>query len=231
MALEGQLSLDDQPAFHEAVTLAQRQGAQALASLGARLAVEAIPLLHFPQHSTAAALCEMRPLLRPAAVLFCRESRLFADWPLAADNFPRMFSDFRRRLERSADPPLPPPDLRGLVGAAQHWPAAWLQPPPAGPAGVSGPSLGPPPDAHPCDPRSAFPFSGDEPSALARLQRYFSIPMVCGITRPAEMLADRHISAARFTRQPAAECDGWLIVIALAAQPLRTRPGPAFGGP
>lgn len=44
-------------------------------------------------------------------------------------------------------------------------------------------------------------------------------------------LADRHISAARFTRQPAAECDGWLIVIALAAQPLRTRPGPAFGGP
>ncbi len=44
-------------------------------------------------------------------------------------------------------------------------------------------------------------------------------------------LAARHISGARFTRQPAAECDGGLIVIALAAQPLRTRPGPAFGGP
>ena len=49
-------------------------------------------------------------------------------------------------------------------------------------------------------------------------------------TRPSG-LADRHISAARFTRQPAAESDGGLIVIALAAQPLRTRPGLAFGGP
>jgi deoxyribodipyrimidine photo-lyase len=198
LALEGQLRLDDQPAFHEAVALAQRQGggqlvvlasrpvdqrlrgphqrrleAQALASLRARLAVEAIPLLHFPQQSREEALTAMRPLLRPAAVLCCRESRLFSDWPLAAANFPRVFSDFRRRLERSPDPPLPPPDLSGLGGAGQHWPAAWLQPAPAGSSGASGPSLGPAPGAHPCDPRSAFPFSGDEPSALARLQHYF----------------------------------------------------------
>ena len=54
---------------------------------------------------------------------------------------------------------------------------------------------------------------------------------ICGWKGEAHYLADRHISAARFTRQPAAECDGWLIVIALAAQPLRTRPGPAFGVP
>jgi deoxyribodipyrimidine photo-lyase len=198
LALEGQLRLDDQPAFHEAVALAERQGggqlmvlasrpvdqrlrgphqrrleAQALASLRARLAVEAIPLLHFPQQSREEALTAMRPLLRPAAVLCCQESRLFSDWPLAAANFPRVFSDFRRRLVRSPDPPLPPPDLSGLGGAAQHLPAAWLQPSPAGPAGASGASLGPAPDAHPCDPRSAFPFSGDEPSALARLQHYF----------------------------------------------------------
>jgi deoxyribodipyrimidine photo-lyase len=195
LALEGQLRLDDQPAFHEAVALAQRQGggqlvvlasrpvdqrlrgphqrrleAQALASLRARLAVEAIPLLHFPQQSREEALTAMRPLLRPAAVLCCQESRLFSDWPLAAANFPQVFSDFRRRLERSPDPPLPPPDLSGLGGAGQHLPAAWLQP---SPAGASGSSLGPPPDAHPCDPRSAFPFSGDEPSALARLHHYF----------------------------------------------------------
>ncbi|MCX5969652.1 MAG: hypothetical protein NTV57_18865 [Cyanobacteria bacterium] len=52
-----------------------------------------------------------------------------------------------------------------------------------------------------------------------------------GQLKTGAWLAARHISAARFTRQPAAECDGGLIVIALGAQPLRTRPGPAFGGP
>jgi hypothetical protein len=40
-------------------------GAVALAHLWARLAAEAIHLLHFPQHSTAAALEAIRPLVRP----------------------------------------------------------------------------------------------------------------------------------------------------------------------
>jgi hypothetical protein len=52
VALEGQLRLDDQPAFHAAVALA-------------RLAAEAIPLLNFPQHSTAAVLEAIRPPVRP----------------------------------------------------------------------------------------------------------------------------------------------------------------------
>jgi deoxyribodipyrimidine photo-lyase len=90
LALEGQLRLDDQPVLHQAVALARRhrsgrllvlacrpetqrlQGAhqrrleaQALASLQARLAAAAVPLLHFPQHTTAAALAAIRPLVSP----------------------------------------------------------------------------------------------------------------------------------------------------------------------
>lgn len=52
VALEGQLRLDDQAALHASA---------AQAHLLARLAAEAIPLLHFPQHSTAAALEAIRP--------------------------------------------------------------------------------------------------------------------------------------------------------------------------
>lgn len=187
VALEGQLRLDDQPAFHEAVALARhhrgsrlvvlacrpvaqrlrgahqrRLAAEALASLQTRLAAAAIPLLQFPQLTTVAALEANRSLLRPDAVLSCRECRLFPDWPVAAETFPRVFSDFRRSLSRAPQPPLPPPDLTGLGGGLQNWPEAWLRPP----------APGPPPAAHGCDPRSAFPFNGDEPSALARLQHY-----------------------------------------------------------
>jgi deoxyribodipyrimidine photo-lyase len=186
VALEGQRRLDDQPSFHAAVALArQRDGrlivlacrpdgqrlrgpqqsrleAEALASLQTRLAAAAIPLLRFPQSTTAQALDAISCLVRPAAVLHGRESRLFSDWPLAAETFPRVFSEFRRGLRRSPEPPLPPADLTGLGDAQENWPQAWLQPP--------GPC--PPSDSHCCDPRSAFPFSGDEPSALARLQHY-----------------------------------------------------------
>ena len=194
VALEGQLRLDDQPAFHAAVALARRQGggqlivlacrpagqrlrgphqrrleAQALAQLRARLAAEAIPLLHFPQHSTAAALEAIRPLVRPAAVLYCQESWLFCDWPVQPDNFPKVFSDFRRRLERSPEPPLPPPELRGLGGAVLDWPPTW---PPTWPTTSLPPSAWPAPAAQAGDPRSAFPFSGDEASALARLRHF-----------------------------------------------------------
>ncbi|MCP9850693.1 FAD-binding domain-containing protein [Cyanobium sp. Morenito 9A2] len=187
VALEGQLRLDDQPAFHGAVALARRHrggrlvvlacrpelqrlrgapqrrlAAEAMASLQARLAEAAIPLLHVPQLTCAAALEANRSLLRHDAVLHCRECRLFADWPVAAETFPRMFSDFRRGLSRTPEPPLPPADLAGLGGGLQDWPEAWLRPP----------APGPPPAAHGGDLRSAFPFSGDEPSALARLQHY-----------------------------------------------------------
>jgi starch phosphorylase len=79
-----------------------------------------IPLLIFPQQTTAAALAELSPLLRPDRLLQARQSRLFGDWPLAPDRFPLVFSDFRRSLQRPPDAPLPPPDLTGL-----GWTAAW----------------------------------------------------------------------------------------------------------
>ncbi|MDM7953515.1 MAG: FAD-binding domain-containing protein [Cyanobium sp. CZS 25K] len=187
LALEGQLRLDDQPALHEAVALARRHRggrlivldcrpeaqrlrgphqrrleAQALACLHRRLEAVAIPLLHFPQHTTASALAELRPLLRPQAVLHGSESRLFDTWPVAAERFPQVFSQFRRGLERSPEPPLPPPDLAGLGGAWHALPRIWLAPP-AAPSSAA---------AAAADPRSAFPFSGDEPTALARLRHY-----------------------------------------------------------
>jgi deoxyribodipyrimidine photo-lyase len=184
LALEGQLRLDDQPALHQAVALARQQGlgqgqaklivlacrpqgqhlrgphqrrlaAQALACLQARLAAEAIPLLHFPQHSTEAALELLAPLVRPQAVLHCQESRLFDDWPLPRESFPRVFAEFRRCLGQAPLPPLPLPDLGGLGGLRLE-----------GPWGCSHEPAGIP------DPRSAFPFAGDEASGLARLRNY-----------------------------------------------------------
>ena len=174
LALEAQLRLDDQPALHQALQLARRTPggrllvlacrpqaqrlrgphqrrleAQALASLRKRLAAAKVPLLHTPQHTTASALASLHADLHPTAVLVCGESRLFTDWPIPPERFPRVFADFRRGLERPPEAPLPPADLGGLEP---------LQPMVAAAGG---------------DPRSAFPFSGDEPSALARLQHYF----------------------------------------------------------
>ena len=212
--LEGQLRLDDQPALHEAVALARRQPgsrlvvlatrpegqrlrgphqrrieAQALASLRSRLAAQGIPLLAFPQQTTAAALDEIRPLLRPDRLLQAQQSRLFADWPVAPGRFPLVFSDFRRSLERPPEAPLPPPDLSGLGWSPADWPEAWpqewLRPvdpqPAADPCPLVGPADGADSFVHPfgdpsrdpqSDPRSAFPFRGDEPTALARLQHF-----------------------------------------------------------
>lgn len=185
LALEGQLRLDDQPALHQAVALARQSGArllvlacrpqgqrlrgahqrrleaQALVALHGRLAAAAIPLLVFPQHTTAAAIAELRPLVQPTAVLHAEESRLFGTWPMAAERFPRVFSQFRRALEHDPEPPLPPPDLAGLGDAWDELPRSWLAPP-AAPGAAS-------------DPRSAFPFPGDEPTALARLQHYLFV--------------------------------------------------------
>ncbi len=219
-ALEGQLRLDDQPAWHEAVALVRRQPgsrlivlatrpdgqrlrgphqrrieAQALASLRARLGAAAIPLLAFPQKSTAAVLAELHPLLRPDQLLQAQQSRLWSDWPLDPERFPLVFSDFRRKLDRPPEPPLAPPDLTGLGWTAGDWPEAWprqwLAPvdpdpsadrlPPADPGPHDGGAdhalpRGEPhgePDCDPqSDPRSAFPFRGDEPTALARLQHF-----------------------------------------------------------
>ncbi len=183
VALEGQLRLDDQPVLHAAVARARHCGArllllacrpqarrlrgphqrrleaQALASLHTRLAAVAVPLLAFPQQTTAAALAGLRPLVAPETVLHASESRLFDTWPVAAERFPRVFSQFRRGLERPTEPPLPPPDLAGLGDPWDELPRSWLAPPAA-------------PAAAGADPRSAFPFAGDEPTALARLQHY-----------------------------------------------------------
>ena len=208
LALEGQLRLDDQPALHQAVALARRQGqehgrgqakllvlacrppdqrlrgphqrrleAQALACLHRRLAAESIPLLHFPQHSTAAALELLAPLVRPQAVLHCQESRLFDDWPLAQETFPRVFAEFRRGLRQAPEPPLPVPDLGGLWGlrlegllgcrelAGIDAAVAVAEAAGAGAGEAAG-------ENWVADPRSAFPFAGDEASGLARLRHY-----------------------------------------------------------
>ena len=176
VSLEGQLRLDDQPVWHRAATLARRQpgaclialacrpegqrlrgphqrrlAAAAQGSLQVRLAAAGIPLHHLPQHSPDQALELLGPTLRPDVVLKGQESRLFADWPLPAETFPLVFSDFRRSLRVAPLPPLPLPPLQGV---GEGLPSA-----PSSPAA--------------CDPRSAFPFAGDEPTALARLQHYF----------------------------------------------------------
>ncbi len=189
VALEGQLRLDDQPVLHAAVAQARHRGArllvlacrpqtqrlrgphqrrleaQSLACLQARLAAVGIPLLTFPQHTTADALAELRPLVEPEVVLHAAESRLFDTWPVAAERFPRVFSQFRRALEHAPEPPLPPPDLAGLGDAWDDLPRQWLAPPAVPPGSAAALAAA-------SDPRSAFPFSGDEPTALARLQHY-----------------------------------------------------------
>ena len=191
VALEGQLRLDDQPALHEAVALARRQPgarllllacrpeglrlrgpqqrrleAEALDSLRTRLAVVGIPLLCFPQHTTAEALAAIGPERRPAIVLRAQESRLFADGPFPAATFPRVFSDFRRGLRVSPVPPLPAPTLEGLGASLAVW-ERWPVPSPE-----PGPRDGRPRLDPRLDLRSAFPFRGDEPTALARLRHY-----------------------------------------------------------
>jgi deoxyribodipyrimidine photo-lyase len=218
LALEGQLRLDDQPALHQAVALARQQGskqgqaklivlacrppdqrlrgphqrrmaAQALACLQTRLAAEAIPLLHFPQHCTAAALELLAPLVRPQAVLHYQESRLFDDWPLAQASFPRVFAEFRRGLRQAPQPPLPVPDLGGLGGLRLEgllgWRelAGWIdgavatndagEAKAAGAGEEAGAGAGKEDGENwVADPRSAFPFAGDEASGLARLRHY-----------------------------------------------------------
>ena len=152
VALEGQLRLDDQPCFHEAVALARRQpgsrlvvlasrpegqrlrgphqrriAAQALASLRSRLAAAGIPVVVSPQQTTAAALAKLGPLLRVDRLLQARQSRLFSDWPVPAEGFPLVFSAFRRGLAREPEPALPPPDLSGLGWSESEWPEAWPQ--------------------------------------------------------------------------------------------------------
>ncbi len=201
LALEGQLRLDDQPALHQAVALASQRGqdqgqgqgqaqaklivlacrpqgqhlrgphqrrlaAQALAYLQTRLAAESIPLLHFPQHNTAAALELLAPLVRPQAVLHCQESRLFDDWPMQRESFPRVFAEFRRGLGQAPLPPLPLPDLGGLGGLRLEGPWGWHEP-----AGIDA-AVAEEAQAGAADPRSAFPFAGDEASGLARLRNY-----------------------------------------------------------
>jgi deoxyribodipyrimidine photo-lyase len=144
----------------------RRLEAQALACLQTRLAAESIPLLHFPQHSTAAALELLAPLVRPQAVLHCQESRLFDDWPMQRESFPRVFAEFRRGLGQAPVPPLPLPDLVGLGGLRLERPWGFHEP-----AGIDAAAAAEA-QAGAADPRSAFPFAGDEASGLARLRHY-----------------------------------------------------------
>lgn len=182
LALEGQWRLHDQPALHEAVALARSQPNGRLVLLAARregqrlrgphqrrlerqardgLARTAtalgIPLMGFPQHTTAQALALLAPSWRPDAVVVAQPSRLFADWPVACKAFPRVFADFRRQIKAEPVAPLPVPDLAGLGAERESAWERWL-------CSVDQPAM----DA----PASSFALAGDEASALARLQHY-----------------------------------------------------------
>ena len=150
----------------------RRLEAQALAHLRRRLAAEAIPLIHCPQHTTAAALELLAPQVRPQAVLHGQESRLFDDWPVAQDSFPRVFADFRRGLGQAPEPPLPVPDLQGLGGLRLEEPRGRREPGGSDLEWETKAGADALTNSSPPDPRSAFPFAGDEASGLARLRHY-----------------------------------------------------------
>jgi len=197
VALEGQWRLHDQPVLHEALALVRRhQGGRlvllasrrenqrlrgphqrkldqdALRALHARTEALGIPLLCFPELPTAAALEVVEPLLRPDVVVYGEQSRLFSDWPASKATFPRVFGEFRRQIQGAPEPPLPEPEISGAANGLEPWSAKDLENfrhqsmvPPAPPPGTDrGTDRG--------DPRSAFPFRGDEASALGRLQHF-----------------------------------------------------------
>ena len=193
VALEGQWRLHDQPVLHQALALVRRhQGGrllvlaaraegqrlrgphqrklddEALRALHVRTEALGIPLLCFPGLPTAAALEVLEPLVQPDAVLYGEQSRLFADWPASKTKFPRVFGEFRRQIQGAPEPPLPEPEISGPANGLGVWSAGELETfrnlSTGPPAPAPGPDQG--------DPRSAFPFRGDETSALARLQHY-----------------------------------------------------------
>ncbi len=197
VALEGQWRLHDQPVLHQALALVRRhQGGRlvllatraegqrlrgphqrkldhdALRALHARTEALGIPLLCLPGLPTASALKVLAPQLLPDAVLYGEQSRLFADWPASKATFPRVFGEFRRKIQGVPEPPLPEPEISDLANGLEPWSAGDLE-------NVRHLLMGPPPPppdpergSNHCDPRSAFPFRGDEASALARLQHY-----------------------------------------------------------
>jgi len=197
VALEGQWRLHDQPVLHQALALVRRhQGGrllvlaaraegqrlrgphqrklddEALRALHVRTEALGIPLLCFPGLPTAAALEVLEPLVQPDAVLYGEQSRLFADWPASKTKFPRVFGEFRRQIQGAPEPPLPEPEISGPANGLEPWSAGELET-------FRDLSTGPPAPApetdrgsYWSDPRSAFPFRGDEASALARLQHY-----------------------------------------------------------
>ena len=193
VALEGQWRLHDQPVLHQTLALVRRhQGGrllvlaaraegqrlrgphqrklddEALRALHVRTEALGIPLLCFPGLPTAAALEVLEPLVQPDAVLYGEQSRLFADWPASKTKFPRVFGEFRRQIQGAPEPPLPEPEISGPANGLGVWSAGELETfrnlSTGPPAPAPGPDQG--------DPRSAFPFRGDETSALARLQHY-----------------------------------------------------------
>jgi len=197
VALEGQWRLHDQPVLHQALALVRRhQGGrllvlaaraegqrlrgphqrklddEALRALHVRTEALGIPLLCFPGLPTAAALEVLEPLVQPDAVLYGEQSRLFADWPASKTKFPRVFGEFRRQIQGAPEPPLPEPEISGPANGLEPWSAGELEMFRDLSMGPPAPAPGPDRGANRVDPRSAFPFRGDEASALARLQHY-----------------------------------------------------------
>lgn len=193
VALEGQWRLHDQPVLHQALALVRRhQGGRlvvlaaraegqrprgphrrkldhdALRGLDARTEALGIPLVCFPELTTGAALELLEPLLQPDAVLYGEQSRLFADWPVSKAQFPRVFGEFRRLIQGAPEPPLPEPQISGSSRGPEPWSVGDLREL----RELSTSPTAMPPTSDRGDPRSAFPFRGDEASALGRLQHY-----------------------------------------------------------
>ncbi len=74
-------------------------------------------------------------------------NHLFADWPIEQDQFPKVFTDFKKKLQRTPD------------SALNEWHSESTA--------IKSISS----DAY--DPRSAVPFDGSESTALQRLHHYF----------------------------------------------------------
>jgi deoxyribodipyrimidine photo-lyase len=203
ISLNHQLRIDDQPALHEALALAKsnpgsrliflhaeaastspqtpeffspphpshrirgphqtRIALQALSELKSKLAAAGIPLFCFWNHTEEEALGLIRKHCPVDAFFSFTASQLFSAWPIPEAQFPMTFTDFRKKLSITPDEPLPTPSLESTPNATASAPEDWIKIKTLSEFGFDLPA----------DPRSSFPFQGDEKSARLRIESYF----------------------------------------------------------
>ncbi len=136
---------------------------QALQELKSKLAAVGIPLFCFWNHSEEEALDLIRKHLPVDAYFSFEASRLFSNWPIPEAQFPRTFTDFRKGLSLAPDEPIPEPVLDSLKPSPITAPDEWFKIKSLSDFGFH----------FSADPRSSFPFQGDEMSARSRIDSYF----------------------------------------------------------